>query len=489
MDDPSAVKTASRRSHWPANAVLALAALYCALLALRAAGNGVPLSLDDWLPAHFAASACACAVVLLGLSLRLPAPARSNVALLVAASGASVLAIEALLSWQGGTWRDMREEVTVSYARAAGRPVGSLDTWEVIRRLRREGATEAVPFFGSANRGYVSTADGVRLRILAGVSRATTVSCNESGRFEPYLADEHGFNNPPGLHGTALLDVVTVGDSYTHSPCVPPAASTAGRIRTLAFPHTLNLGIRGAGPLSGLAALIEYGSPAQPKVVVWNWYEGNDLQDLQAEMQDPALRRYLAEPVPSGLAALQGEIDLAWRRQAVRAEVLDRFLPVADLLLLRSTRGRLNLLNHPPITRVPLSDAEDVLFAAREAVRGWGGRLLMVYLPDAERYCGVVDAWRRECDPRLRRYMRGALNQRDDVLALFERLGAPVVDGHAAFLETGRPGDMFFHPFSHYSPEGYRVVADAVLRELEPMLDTPPARPPAASPRAATNHR
>ena len=65
---------------------------------------------------------------------------------------------------------------------------------------------------------------------------------------------------------------------------------------------------------------------------------------------------------------------------------------------------------------------------------------------------------------------RRRLNYRDDVLAIFTRLGLPVVDGHAAFADTGRPADMFYYPGSHYSPGGYRVIAEALLRKLRTRL-------------------
>ena len=72
---------------------------------------------------------------------------------------------------------------------------------------------------------------------------ATTVHCNESGQYNIYDADEHGFNNPRGLHGQAPLQVALLGDSFTHGACVPREASVAGRVRA-AFPATLNLGIK-----------------------------------------------------------------------------------------------------------------------------------------------------------------------------------------------------------------------------------------------------
>ncbi len=459
MDDPRQ-NTAPLR--WLSSAILGLAALYLALLSLYLARWHV-------LPGYrVIALVCACLACALGLALRLPRQSRANLALAVAASGAALFLVEALLTAQGATWSKRRDDATVAFARAAGRPVGSLDPWDVVRALRGEGV-RAVPFFASYMREQVARSDGLALRILAGVSGAVTVACNESGRFVPYLADEHGFNNPPGLHGLESLDVALVGDSFTHSACVPREDSVAGRIRER-HPRTLNLGIRGTGPLAALAALAEYASPARPRVVVWGWFEGNDPMDLERELHSPELGRYLAEPRPFGLRELQAEIDQTWRRRERWEELkgLAAQSRIVDILLLRATLARFQPAFM--VSGATLPDAERVLTAARDAARSWGGELLLVYLPDALRYCAEVSAWSGWCDAR-RAKNHAALGLRTEMLALFDRLGTPVVDGHAEFLAAGRPGEMFYHPMSHYSPAGYRVIADAVLRELGPMLE------------------
>ena len=95
----------------------------------------------------------------------------------------------------------------------------------------------------------------------------------------------------------------------------------------------------------------------------------------------------------------------------------------------------------------------------------------MVYLPDSRRYCSDVPAWRESCGTDYTRPGMGWLDDRDDVLAMFARLGVPVIDGHAAFVDTGQaPDDFFYFLGSHYSPAGYQVIAEAVLRTLQERL-------------------
>ena len=478
------------RLRWLPKAILALAALYFALIALwlffsnfvqpaNPTGN-------DWFLIAASIICCAVLAILLALSLRLPSPTRSNIALLVAVSGAAILLVEVLLRLQDDTGRGFRAKTLVSFAQAAGRPIGEIRFWAFIRDLRRNN-TDVFPFLGPpSNQAYISQPDGPQLITLAGISEVTTVGCNESGQFETYFSDEHGFNNPLGLHDLAPLDVVLAGDSFMHNICVPRADSVAGRIRT-SIPRTLNLGISGAGPLTSLAALIEYASMARPRIVVWGFYEGNDIKDAMVEALKPELRRYLTARAPFGLRAMQEEIDFALRAKTANIVLISRAKEIGHLLMLRATRSRLGIISHPNAPRSGFAPTEAALSAARDLVHNWGGQLVVVYQPSAERYCGSVESWHNECNEH-RHYMPRTLGVRDKALDLFERLGVPVVDGHAAFLETGRPGDMFFHPYSHYSPEGYRVIADAVLREIRPMLDQHPDRSAAAATPPARSH-
>ena len=108
------------------------------------------------------------------------------------------------------------------------------------------------------------------------------------------------------------LDYAILGGRRAEHRCVTREASLAGHVRT-AFPHTLNLGFSGSGPLLEFARFIEYAAPLRPRLVVWNWYEGNDLQDLRRELLSTPLRRYLTAPTPFGLKARQAEIDRALR--------------------------------------------------------------------------------------------------------------------------------------------------------------------------------
>ena len=159
------------------------------------------------------------------------------------------------------------------------------------------------------------------------------------------------------------------------------------------------------------------------------------------------------------------------------------------VLLLRSIRERLGIAaiaagldfsdEIQAATEEEMAVAEQILMTVRDVTHSWGGELVMVFLPASKRYCSELPAWRESCHTRSG--MRW-LDHRDDVLAMFARLGVPVVDGHAAFVDTGQaPADFFYSLGSHYSPAGYQLIAEAVLRTLQDRLaasETTSSAPP-----------
>ena len=458
---------------WLPEAVIVLGAVYCAGIAVHGATtNDLAGTLSG--KALIALGAPAALALLLALALRLPRPARMSLALVLGSLGAVVLLAEVFFTV---TKAASEFERMVAAARDAGRPVDPRTRLEVVRDLRLQGV-DAVPF---ASRGTLMAADSDEhaLPVLGGVSMATTVICNESGQHLIYTADEHGFNNPHGLHGRAALQVVLLGDSFTQGLCVPDEASITGRIRA-EFPHTLSLGVTGAGPLSELARFIEYAASLRPRFVVWNWFEGNDLSDLGRELAMAPLHRYLTTGKPFGLADRQADIDRSLRA-AVNAEI-ERLesreeSQVIGIFLLRAIRDRFPAWLRPELEATGeegaefaidrrLAVTEQILATVRDAVRGWDGELLAVYLPAYLRYCGAVPTWSEHCTAALAQ--RGdRLNYRDDILEMFARLDLPVVDGHAVFLDAGlSPTDIFYYGGSHYTPAAYRTVTEAVLQKL-----------------------
>jgi hypothetical protein len=315
--------------------------------------------------------------------------------------------------------------------------------------------------------------DGREVMPLAGPSNIATLLCNENGQWVHVLADQNGFSNPRSAWDSPVLDLAILGDSYAHGYCVPPEASFAGLLRR-SFGRTLNLGMAGHGPLLTLATLTHHLPPYRPRVVLWFYYEGNDLENLQAERHSPVLVKYLDEGFEQPLLRRQSEIDEAIL-ELVEARPTEQELPrrrwqdgmrhAAHFAKLSSLRYRLGLISPTTPAEIDLETANyhvfrDVLQTAKSRVESWGGRMIVVYLPDWNRFAP---------GPRLLRSIsrRSQDTARNRVLAIMADAGIEAIDLVPVF--EGHPDPLSLFPFrepGHYTEAGHRVVAEAVRQRL-----------------------
>ena len=91
-----------------------------------------------------------------------------------------------------------------------------------------------------------------------------------------YRTDENGFRNEPGIQ---QADIVFIGDSFTEAASVPEADTFVQRVGSLTNRAVVNLGRGLYGPQQELIVLSRFGLSYNPRVVVWQLFEGNDLFD------------------------------------------------------------------------------------------------------------------------------------------------------------------------------------------------------------------
>jgi lysophospholipase L1-like esterase len=416
---------------------------------------------------------------------------RINLALTLFSTGVSLLAINLFLAvydttvvapnrtLDGSNERDIRD--VVKLAKKFGVEYDARGRLEVIDDLHRRGI-KAVPRVAPVNvlkdqqdgtRRSVIRLDGVEVLPHGGISNSTTVYCNENGQYVIYQSDEHGFHNPKGLWGRPI-EIMAVGDSFTQGACVPSDKNFVALIRKRS-PGILNLGAGGNGPLTELAALLEYLEILRPKIVLWFFFEGNDVWDLHRERKSPLLMRYLAGNFRQALLNRQAEIDQELR--SFLSTERDRFdftfpakpkqfeetLRESGSLLLRGVtlsylRERLSSnglvpadYQSDPRTRAAMELLPSVLGRAKSSADALGSKLYFVYLPQRERYlnAGTSD------------------DSRDRVLSIAKKLSIPIIDVHAAFQDHADPLDLFpFRRGYHYNERGHQLVSEMVLRYL-----------------------
>lgn len=127
--------------------------------------------------------------------------------------------------------------------------------------------------------------------------------------------DGDGFRNPPGL---AKARAVLVGDSFIEGLQVTDRELVSSRLAELLGAPVANLGRTGYGPQQELEVVRRFALKYKPQTLVWAFYEGNDLQDVQT-YEDQRQR------------VLKSRSDSAYRRRSARS-----FARNAALWLLRT---------------------------------------------------------------------------------------------------------------------------------------------------------
>lgn len=486
-----------------ANAILAGAGLLCVAAFsyfLYLYGWSGQRQFTSWAGVLLYYIAPALLAILLFASLRLRKPLRINLAMCVFSAAVSIFMLETLLTlWSSlpTVTQDMARKRRAAAAEASGIEFDPRTKTQVVDDLRAKGVDAVLSVFPQAllkaqsdgTMKSLISVNGVEVLPLAGVANKVVVVCNEGGQYLTYGSDQYGFNNARDIWGKGSAEIVTLGDSFVQGWCVHPDENFVAVIRKR-HPATVNLGMEGGGPLTMLATLKEYAPIVRPRVVLWFYYEGNDLGDLQRERQSPLLRRYLTDGFSQNLPARQPEIDRALdehvkaareenRMLAMLKEVAGRLddLPgkTRSIIKLSELRDRLGLVPQitaePPRRETPAQPARrasadpgplpkrhaveiellaNILRQAKEFAGGWGGALYFVYLPAYLRYAPEQGDF-----------------YRDHVLQAANSAGLPVIDIHPAFAARKDPLGLFaLRLHSHYTQEGHKLVAEQVLRPV-----------------------
>jgi lysophospholipase L1-like esterase len=313
--------------------------------------------------------------------------------------------------------------------------------------------------------------NGREVMPLGGISSRLTLLCNEEGKWIDYRSDSRGFNNPDEIWQFNRLEIAAVGDSYTQGYCVPADRNFVALIRQR-HASTINLGIAGNGSLLMLATLTEYLPRVRPKIVLWFYYEGNDLTDLQRERRSALLTRYLEDDFRQPELARQSDLDRAIMAEIPRLTAKEQSdlrqartnalaYTVTAFAKLTALRTRLNVIGEDAAAIEMAADLEapnmdafrDALTQAKTRVDAWGGRLIFVYLPEWAHYT---------------RYRSWGKTKYPDVLKLVNSLGIATIDIVPVFQAHGDPLSLFpLRGVGHYNEAGHRLVADEVLRRLQ----------------------
>ena len=319
--------------------------------------------------------------------------------------------------------------------------------------------------FPNATPGPRLTDNGIIFN-LGGISNITTILTNESGYYPIIKTDEHGFNNPSGLYNENAVDIVLTGDSFVEGFSVNQNESISAVLREAGY-RAISLGRSNNGPLTEFAALKEYAEPLKPKIVLWVYFYKN-LGDLIRELKLPVLRKYLdKDGFSQNLISRQEEIDSVLINDVPIPKierVKDMKNKIVHTMKLSNIRRWIHLLPKPrPIPRIPsapITIFKDILQQSKQMVSEWGGEMYFVYLPSVHSQIPPVD-WNH--------FFFTEARNREIVMQTLTELDIPIIDIQNEVFKI-HPDPLSLFPFivkAHYNAEGYRLVAEAIIKQLD----------------------
>ncbi len=295
-----------------------------------------------------------------------------------------------------------------------------------------------------------------------------TLSCAEDLEYKLIQNDKYGFKNPNSVYKNNI-EIVLIGDSYAEGLCENEKNDISGNLRNLNI-NTINLGVTGSGPLLSLAILREYLSEFKPNYVVYLYFEGNDLYDLNWEKKTYLLNylnssyslNYLNKKIQlqKFLKKFQKTKNLELEsinlnnKETIKKE--STYLSILkDILEVQSIKGilRSSLLLDKSV--IDTSLYFKVLDKINEEVKKNNSELIFIYLPSWSRY--------------FTKFNKDELifNKKNEIISYVSSKKIKFID-FENILSIKKDKQKYF-PLGfvgHYNKTGYNFIANLIKNEL-----------------------
>ena len=294
---------------------------------------------------------------------------------------------------------------------------------------------------------------------LSGVSKKDTILCNENGYYAIFKSDRYGFNNPDYEWDKDEVEYLILGDSFGIGSCVNRPNDIGSLLRSLSNKSVLNLSYSGSGPLLQYIALREYMNKKINKVI-WLYYEGNDLSNLDFELNEEKLKLYLSDlNFTQNLKKKQKRID-----EISYNVILDQFKKIEKNNYIKEKNYSRELIYFLKLTKFRTMfgikrprkiqpEFEQIVSLAKDLTKKNSAELYFVYLTSYNRYKIHYDRKNSSDTTRL------------EVKKIMNNLNIPFIDLHIdLFKQEVNPLDLFPMGLSgHYNKEGYDKISRIIF--------------------------
>ena len=300
-----------------------------------------------------------------------------------------------------------------------------------------------------------------------------TVSCAEDLQYKLIKNDKYGFKNNNIIYEKKIQNFL-LGDSYAEGLCENNKNDIAGHLNEKKN-YTINFGVTGTGPLISLAILREFGNYFKPKNVIYLYFEGNDLDELNYEKEDATLINYLNDnfnqdyfnkydDIKSFLIKAEQETE-----KIIYSKSKNTFQPnkknkldilkahLKDILEINNLR---NIFKYKILKKQEEFYDLNLLYKTVEKMnddtKKWNGNYIFVYVPTWSRYFTKFTKYDAKID--LKKEIINNLNSKN----------IKVLDLTDYFNEINNIKQYYPLGFlGHYNSKGYKKIAEIIEKSLD----------------------
>ena len=314
-----------------------------------------------------------------------------------------------------------------------------------------------------------TSASGKKIYPLSNISNKENILCNENGYYSKFLSDNYGFNNPFVWQKEIEYEYILLGDSYVEGYCVDEKNNIAGTLKKFLNKESIiNLGHGGNGPLKNYATLKEYSNLIKTKKILYFYTEANDLNDLEVELKNPVLKKYLEDEMyTQKLSGLHEEIDknLIEKVEKTKIKYLNniskqknnfiKHIKFHRVIRFKNKISRQLKKPNKKKTKNELikNEFKNILNLIKEFALKKNVELYFVYIPT------------------YRGYKENIVNINTDhyisILKLVNSLNIPIIDLREKLFDKNYDllSLISLRTFGHYNKKGYHLISKIIFKE------------------------
>ena len=218
-----------------------------------------------------------------------------------------------------------------------------------------------------------------------------------------------------------------------------------------------------------LGVLKEYGANKKPKNLIWLYFEGNDLDELDEELNNKVLIKYLEKNFTQSLMDHQEEIninktekfnsiiskrdDLIYKIRFVRLYELRKLVKrYLDNYTYRKNMESNNNYYFSFNSNV-FSYFKEIISEAKDLTESWGGNFLFVYIPEFARYNIKIND-------------TGAFRNKEKVIEFLKNKNISTLDLDKKLFKNEKNYNLsYMGPIDHLTPFGYKKIAELIVNQ------------------------